>query len=238
MKLPLSPLNIRSVPDRHGFTWIELLVVLAIAGVLIALLSGAAGKMLNGRKVVKEIANFRTIGTALHSYLAEHQQVMPTMNTSKRILAYHIGLLETVSDWNLLAKSGTNAAAVESLFISAYDDRPVPSRWDSYAKNHYMGDDMKEQVDFETVGVLRYNEIVHPSQKLYYIPAYFLRKYQPSFSAASVNSPFMDPPHHAGYKGAFPGLFVDGHVEMVDPDPARVGTTAYLIRIRMIMPRR
>ncbi len=237
MKMPLPLMNTRSSASHQGFTWIELLVVMAITGVLATLLIAAIGKVRNKGKLVKEIANFRVIGHALHSYLGEHNQVMPTVQLAKRTLAYHIGLLEAVSDWVPLSKSGTHQQAILNLFNSPYDDRPTPTRYDSYAVNRYMGYDMPEEVTPD-VGILRYNEIVRPSRKLYYLPAYFLRTYHPTFTAAATRSPFIESPHYTQYKGPFPGLFVDGHVEIVEADPARIGTTANKIRIEMIMPRR
>lgn len=224
-------------PGLAGFTATELLVVLAVVGVLAALLVATAGKALNtSRKMTGEIANFRTMGAALHGYLGEHNQVMPTNNIINRTLAHYLGLIGKITDWGTLENAGFNEPT-HRLFISKYDDRPVPTRWDSYAENRYMGHDPKGEVDFETTGILRYNEIVNPSRKLFCLPAYFLKTYHPTFSASATRSPFIDPPHYTSYKSPFPALFVDGHVETVDPDPSRVGNTAYQIRREMIMPR-
>ncbi|HWL54451.1 MAG TPA: prepilin-type N-terminal cleavage/methylation domain-containing protein [Chthoniobacteraceae bacterium] len=231
MKSPL-PARPRSLSGRHGFTWIELLVALVVVGVLAAFFMGAAGKALASRKIAGETANFRMIGGALHGYLADHNQVLPPNPTNKRILAHYLGLIPRIEDWGKVRPGDPTYR----LFISKYDERPEPSLWDSYAKNMYMGE--RSDLDMETIGVFRYNEIVRPARKLFLIPAHYLKTYHPAFSASATRSPFIDSPHQTEYKGPFPALFVDGHVETVEADPARAGTTAYQIRIDMILPRR
>ncbi len=68
----LSPINSSNSPHRPGFTLIELLLVIAIIGVLIAMLLPS----LRGARVmandVKCLSNLKGIGTAMYAYLPDH----------------------------------------------------------------------------------------------------------------------------------------------------------------------
>lgn len=66
-------------PTRHqtAFTLIELLTVVAIIGVLAAIIIPVTGRVRNQAKAVKCVSNYRQIGQALHLYLAENKNVLP-----------------------------------------------------------------------------------------------------------------------------------------------------------------
>ena len=57
---------------KRGFTLVELLVVIAIIAILIALVTVAAGMMLDRAKSTKDMGNQRTIGQATFSHATDH----------------------------------------------------------------------------------------------------------------------------------------------------------------------
>ncbi len=61
----------------RAFTLIELLIVVAIIGVLAALLLPAMQNMLSKGNDGKTVSNLRQIGAALISYASDHQQLLP-----------------------------------------------------------------------------------------------------------------------------------------------------------------
>ncbi|HWL53717.1 MAG TPA: type II secretion system protein [Chthoniobacteraceae bacterium] len=227
---------------RHGtvsgFTATELLVALATVAVLASLVFAASTKALRTRNKMRDLTNLRTIGQVFHAYLADNNQIIPVCVSPSpaRTFAQYLGYIDDVRDWGAdVFRNGADEASIRKLFISGYDQRPNPSPADSYASNEYIGFNPKAATPSE-VTVVRYGEIARPSGKIYYVPTHFRREYAARFSGAPSNSPFIDG-NNTEYKGPFPALFVDGHVEMVEADPARTGRTGAQLRKAMIYPK-
>ncbi|MEE9403700.1 MAG: type II secretion system protein [Algisphaera sp.] len=67
---------------RSGFTLIELLVVLGIIGLLISLLMPALGKARNEARAVACASNLRQVGIGLASYIADHKDHFPYVDSA------------------------------------------------------------------------------------------------------------------------------------------------------------
>ncbi len=63
---------------RRGFTLVELLVVLAIFGLLMALLLPTLFRVQEGARRTSCISNLRQLGLAFHMYLADHDDTYPS----------------------------------------------------------------------------------------------------------------------------------------------------------------
>jgi prepilin-type N-terminal cleavage/methylation domain-containing protein len=81
-----SPKNQRrrgSHPQQSGpagFTLVELLAVLAIVGILAAIIIPIVGTVRERARVSQSMANLRSIGQATALYAAEHKQVLPILS--------------------------------------------------------------------------------------------------------------------------------------------------------------
>lgn len=232
----------------RGFSLLELLAVLAILVVLTSLLMLSSKIMFKAKKQAQDVANLRMIGQAFHGYLADNDQVLPVCQVPavQKTLAHYLGFLDETDDWsndsakNSIFKNGANERAIRKLFVSGSDGRDTPDPMTSYASNAYMGKDPargQALEDQRPETVIRYLEIKQPARKLYFIPAYFLRDYSVRFSGATTSSPFIEG-SNTEYKGPFPALFADGHVEVVESDPARVGRTGLQLRNEMVYPKK
>lgn len=121
---------------RKGFTLIELLVVLAIVAVLAALLYPAIRGVAGRADSAKCIANLKALGPALHLYLGDNGQIMPTLAAARTnrsedvqvidlVLAPYVGspkVFACPADARLAAESGTSY-----YWNSALNGQPVAS---------------------------------------------------------------------------------------------------------------
>ncbi|MDR1283057.1 MAG: prepilin-type N-terminal cleavage/methylation domain-containing protein [Opitutaceae bacterium] len=62
---------------RHAFTLIELLTVIAIIGILAAIIIPTVGKVREAAKGVKCVSNLRTIGVAINLFAEDHRGRLP-----------------------------------------------------------------------------------------------------------------------------------------------------------------
>ena len=64
---------------RAAFTLVEILVVLAVVGVLAAVSVPVYGRVAESGRAAKCVSNLRQLGVALGLYLGEHNLTMPTL---------------------------------------------------------------------------------------------------------------------------------------------------------------
>ncbi len=69
---------------QMGVTLVELLVVLAVMGILAALVVPSIGKSREKGRTAACLANLRHLGVALNLYLGEHNLTMPTLAVGRR----------------------------------------------------------------------------------------------------------------------------------------------------------
>lgn len=80
MKLPYPATLLQSSRGAIGcFSLIELLVVLAVIGILLALLLPALGRAKEGGRATACLGNLRQAGLSLQMYVQEHDNRMPSM---------------------------------------------------------------------------------------------------------------------------------------------------------------
>ncbi len=89
------------VRDRGAFTLIELLTVIAIIGILAAILLSVLGSVLESARAAQCISNLRTCGTAIQVYSIDHGGVVPMWAHREPWVSYLTG--ETVFDTSLPA---------------------------------------------------------------------------------------------------------------------------------------
>lgn len=81
---------------RRAFTLPELMVVIALVGVLAAISLPIYRRIAQGGKSVACLSNLRQLGAALALYSGEHNATLPTMNAGRADLAEEVPVVDTV----------------------------------------------------------------------------------------------------------------------------------------------
>lgn len=146
---------------KKGFTLVELLVVVAIIGVLAALIFPAIRGMTGRADAVRCLANLKALGSALQLYLGDNQQTMPALVTARTnrsdpspaidtVLAPYAGdpkVFACPADTKIAAESGTsyywnsalNGQAVAALnFLTMDQHSRIPVMLDKEGWHRHM----------------------------------------------------------------------------------------------------
>jgi prepilin-type N-terminal cleavage/methylation domain-containing protein len=209
---------------RRGFTLIELLTVIAIIGILAAILIPTVGRVRKQAAVAKSASNLRQFGIALQQHVAETGRITAARTFDTQLMRY----LGFKADAN-----GNYGIQVENFFkhpkeASGADEEAWPGTLGkprrSYAQaSQYGAGDARSLQESETLGK-RFNKIVTPSRVMIYTertgpgnPGYYVGATNGtgiilSNHGTAQNDARWDP-GPGGAPGVFNYCFMDAHVE-------------------------
>ncbi len=111
----------------RGLSLIEMIIVLAIIGVLAAVVYPVTRSAIAKSREAACLSQLRTLGTGLQSYLQEHQNIMPELAILRNSKTEDVAVLDTV----LLPYVGLPGA-----FHCAADAKLFEETGSSYSWNH------------------------------------------------------------------------------------------------------
>jgi prepilin-type N-terminal cleavage/methylation domain-containing protein len=111
---------------RHGLSLVEVLVVIAIIGLLIALLLPAVQSIRRQAARAQSLNNMRQIGLALHQYSAEKEGGLPTIDGQPKPI-----FVPELTGWGLLIGPLVFEAILPSLGVPT-DRGPLPAYVKAY----------------------------------------------------------------------------------------------------------
>lgn len=190
--------------SSHGFTLIEMLVVIAIIALLVSIITPAVNRALEKSRRIACVSNLRSLGQATLGYVVDHKQKIPFLKAPSGpgsgyanppwfnlIAPYAGGVVRT----NISLEPGTDTAF------------RCPAQRGDFAISY--GPSIGAFVDGNSH--LLYDQIVSPSQKVWLLDVH--TGYVYFFNPAIPAEVWTAPRHH----GRANILYFDGHVGTATP---------------------
>lgn len=217
-------------PARRGFTLIELLTVIAIIGVLAAIIIPTVGKVRDNGRLAKSTSNVRQLSLACGLYAAQNKGQYPS--------DYSLTGTATPSQWWMDMKTGVWAmvAGSPSTFsgsptrqqragtafespnleddgnVSAFENKPAIS----YSMNRYISSQVNR----------RYGMLYDPARTILIADASSSNEFGPLNTGGYLGAAnWINARNGASSQGARDGkavvAYVDGHIALLDGATAR-----------------
>ncbi|RYD46659.1 MAG: type II secretion system protein [Verrucomicrobiaceae bacterium] len=143
---------------RHGFTLVEMIIVLAIVGVFSAMVYPLASSAIAKSREATCVTRLRALGTALQSYLQDNNDVMPELAMGRSSKTEDLPVLDTV----LLPYAGS-----EDAFRCPADTKEFSRTGCSYHWNHLQSGRRSHELSFfdfksEKIPLITDKEAWHP----------------------------------------------------------------------------
>jgi len=162
---------------KRGFTLVELLVVIAIISILVALVTVAAGMMLNRAKSTKDLGNHRLIGMATFSHATDHSGKLLHPRTDPEGLPAKDST-QSLIDRMWVAAHGQDASGNNRLVEMNGKDIEMKSSIEDGAAFPYIGDVMAFQSPLDpTIGDVTQFVFTNPVLPMGRIRSYSLNSF-------------------------------------------------------------
>jgi len=237
----------KTTPSRHlgGFTLIELLTVIAIIGILAAILIPTVGKVRSVARTTKCLSNLRQIGTAAAMYSNDNKNFLVPAGLDNAPGFSGDG------SWDrwlhpYLQQTKANQTG-ETIIYCPSDERARDNeasglaRTYSLNRNNPLGDAIFGGGGVSNVYAtgyggngkrrVRYNDVPEPTRTIYFTERPDGANYKGNYSGSMIDSPDIQlstaAPNQPLHGGKFNYLMVDGSVKLMSPlDTFGTGTSA------------
>ena len=220
-------MNASASGRNRAFTMVELLVVVAIIGVLAAVMVPVARNMINNGRAAKDVNNLRAIGAGIMLYAQDNNMKLPPMSPSPWTWPF----------WSFLVAPYCGQPSPNEVIAGVPYTTGVfrcPGGWkphwiSDYAANNFVFSDQGKQMPLARIPnpsstLLVANEGT-PASKQY---GWFLNAWtQYALPDPSVSAPQW-PAFIWNGETAFHALFADGAVRSISKDDFRQNYKTYL----------
>jgi prepilin-type N-terminal cleavage/methylation domain-containing protein len=224
-----SPDAVASQPQSNarGFTLLELILTVAIFGLLAALIAPSLGATRHSARVVKSLSNLRQHAASVHSYAGEHRDLFPYLADPQSTfsiircrsadIAVPVRYFTSVEYWWLgLADGYYNGQWNSPAFLSPFDRwYRSPGRYSSYVMacstiarpEFYSLEERREPpLQFKPV---KMSEVLYPSHKGILTDSTVYQDIAPHIA--------RERGYDARFRFRFLAALADGHAAQFDP---------------------
>lgn len=204
-----------------GFTMIEMLVVLVIAGILVSLVVPAVMKARGASSMAKCASNLRQIGVGVRTYLSEHNGIFPPEPPYGSLNGFLLTTMEGYYPEPSEYTSGMGGAAIPKGPVVKFwvcPSDPTHGGLNKYgALNGVAGDESQSGVNAHSYAANAYLfrraifEVSRPSQSI--LVADFPWSINGTRAIYPAGAPWMNMYPKDWHQEKINCLFVDGHVE-------------------------
>lgn len=203
---------------RHGFSLIELLVIIAIVGVLVALIGASVGAMRSSARGTRCVSNLRQIGMLFSLYRQDNDNRLPVdiqidqqTNASKTWDNY-------LKDYLTDSREASRPADVFGC-PSVVPNPATPAMQSSYGINYHLGSHMSPRVR------IPFNNIVNPSRTFLVTDADERSFRRESLAALETGNGRYEIAPVERHNRRLNMLFADGSVKVIPFDDMPWGST-------------